>query len=750
MKRWLLFLAVACTKESPPRPVSQDAAVAPATPRATLTSIGPRLVSNQTSNPLAVVGLGLKTGMKLDVGGTVVPLTALDERHAYARLPAGIALPKDQIQVLADVKLDGTPTGKKLKLVNDTAFPVLAALAVNGARAYVASTTEDSVYAVELESKQVARIEVGDGPTALAAWRDGVVVAHRFSPELKVIDGAGQVKTLPAPNHVAAVLVQGDTLYVAEQARDSISALALGEGARELWRSPVAPNPGVLALTPRGLAVGSLQTGELELLDVATGKTLGAFEPGPKSAIVGPTTIGGDGPEMSPWVMNGSAPRALVFSAVDSRLFVAGIGPNIGPNPKRMEVSMNGGVSAVDLAKKDGVMTFVRHLGTGGGLTQALALDEQRGLLYGADLALGLVRVIDAKKLGGKDASAAARAVLQELSMEPPDGFPLVRPRADFAVNGRAGVALHSGPSALQLSADGKTLWVLNRFTGMLARVDVSKAGQKKAVVLEQLRLTDMLGGQESRRRGEVLYYSDLARGAVTCDACHPDGHTGGVLFEKTTPMRIYRSTTIRGALETPPYFTPASTQSIGETCEFVMTRNRYRNPVPTLTEVEDVTRYASAIVTLPNPFADASGAPPEELTLPDGRVSHPRKGLALFEGKAECAGCHPPPQFTTDQSPDTKGRYLDVGTPHLLSLREELQDPVFKGFGVPPLVGSWDVFPMLSTGAAGLEVEGERVRVDTRFPLRRAVADFAPKHGRAELLTPEELDDLLGYVQSL
>lgn len=750
MTRWLLLVAVACTKESPPRSASHDAAVVPAKPSATVTSIGPRLLSNQTSNPLFVAGEGLQTGMKLDVGGTVVPITALDARHAYARLPAGISLPKDQIQVLADVKLDGAPTGKKLKLVNDTAFPVLTALVVNGPRAYVASSTEDSVYAVDLETKQVARIEVGDGPSALAPWRDGVVVAHRFSAELKVIDGAGQVKTLPAPNHVAAALVEADTIYLAEQARDSIAALALADGAKELWRSPVAPNPGVLALTPRGLAVGSQQTGELELLDVATGKALGAIEPGPKSAIVGPTTIGGDGPELSPWVMNGSMPRALVFSAKDSRLFVASIGPNIGPNPKRMEVSMNGGVSAVDVGKKDGALAFVRHLGTGGGLTQALAYDDARGLLYGADVALGLVRVIDARKLGGKDAAAAAKAVLQELALEPPDGFPLVRPRGDFAVNGRAGVALHSGPSALQLSADGQTLWVLNRFTGMLARVDVSKAAQKKAAVLEQLRITDMLGGQESRRRGEVLYYSDLARGGVTCDACHPDGHTGGVLFEKTTPMRIYRSTTVRGSLETPPYFTPASTQSIGETCEFVMTRNRYRNPTPTLTEVEDVTRYTSAIVTLPNPFADASGAPPEQLTLPDGRVSHPRKGLMLFEGKADCAGCHPSPQFTTDQSPDTRGKYLDVGTPRFLPLREELQDPVFKGFGVPPLVGSWDVFPMLSTGAAGLKVEGERVRVDTRFPLRRAVADFAPKHGRADLLSPEELDDLLGYVQSL
>ncbi|MBK7860963.1 MAG: hypothetical protein IPJ65_20635 [Archangiaceae bacterium] len=59
-------------------------------------------------------------------------------------------------------------------------------------------------------------------------------------------------------------------------------------------------------------------------------------------------------------------------------------------------------------------------------------------------------------------------------------------------------------------------------------------------------------------------------------------------------------------------------------------------------------------------------------------------------------------------------------------------------------------MFPMLTTGSAGLRAEGDRLVVDTRFPLRKAVTGFGPKHGRADLLTPEEVDDLLGYVQSL
>jgi hypothetical protein len=167
--------------------------------------------------------------------------------------------------------------------------------------------------------------------------------------------------------------------------------------------------------------------------------------------------------------------------------------------------------------------------------------------------------------------------------------------------------------------------------------------------------------------------------------------------------------------------------------------------------EIEALTIYSSLIPTLPNPFVDAEGAPVEALTLPDGAVGNARKGLALFEGKAACAGCHPAPQFTTDQDDDTRGRFIDVGTPRFMPLREAMQNTLFKGFGTPALVGSWDVFPMLTTGLAGLEVRADgSVGVATRFPLRIAVERWAPSHGRADLLSAEERNDLLAYVLSL
>ena len=406
---------------------------------------------------------------------------------------------------------------------------------------------------------------------------------------------------------------------------------------------------------------------------------------------------------------------------------------------------MNSGVAVVDGEARK----WPRHLGFGAGVVDAMALDESKGLLYTADIALGLLRIVDVGKLVSSD-SAAAKAVVQEVGLPPLDNFPLVRAKEDFGVKDRAGLSIHSGPKALVLSPDKKTLYLLNRFTGTVATLDVTQADAGKAAWRSQLAVTDTLS-QRTRRLGQVLYHADLGRSAMTCDACHLDGHTEGVLFEKTRPLRIYRSTTVRGSRETPPHFTPAAHWSVGETVKVVGSRNRYHNPDLTPEEIEALTLYASGVVTLPNPFVGVDGAPVEALTLPDGKSGHPRAGLKLFEGKAGCAECHPAPHFTTDQDAKTRGRFVDVGTPHLFPLRAELQDPHFQGFGPPSLLGAWDIFPMLTTGVGGFSLgPQDSVVVEDRFPLRRVVVGFAPKHGRADTLNEVERNDLLAYVLSL
>jgi hypothetical protein len=243
-----------------------------------------------------------------------------------------------------------------------------------------------------------------------------------------------------------------------------------------------------------------------------------------------------------------------------------------------------------------------------------------------------------------------------------------------------------------------------------------------------------------------------LGQTGMSCDACHVEGNTEGVFFEKTRPMRIYRSPTLRGARETPPYFIPTSALSLAQTVTDVGGRNRFHNPNLTGDEIDRLTAFTATLSLLPNPFVGADGAPVERLMLPENGDpwGNARNGLLLFE-RAGCAECHPGPHFTTDQSTETRGKMMNVGTPRALPLRPNMQELSISAFPPPSLLGAWDVFPMLTSGAAGLHV-GARggLEVNQPFALRSAVLDWSPSHGKAAALSPQEQNDLIAYVLSL
>ncbi|HXX29153.1 MAG TPA: MtsA protein [Myxococcaceae bacterium] len=723
-------------------------------PAPVLRDLGPRQVSNQTSQPLALVGDHFYPGMTLVLGPPFqreLKVTVLDARHGYARLPADLTLPAATVQVAVPVQVSRGRSAPPVTLlvVNDQGFPDLTSLAStpDGARVWAASLTTDQLVGVDPSGGPAAVVAGGDGPSALAAWASGgrqlLAVAHAWAPELWVCDGltGARLRTLPAPASATGVVVDpGRNLaLVSEHAADTVVALSLEDG-RVLWRARVAPNPRPLAVVGERLVVGSEQTGELETVGLEHGEVGPAIAPGPETPI-----LGGHTEPYARYAMGGKAPRALAWSASLRRLFVTSIGPNIGPNPDRMEVSMNGGVGVVDVER--GV--FERHLGFGWGVPQGLALDEGAGVLYVADIGTGLVRGLDARALARDDASARG-APLFAVPIPPPEGFPTARPREDYGIRGRAGVEMHSGPQALALAPDGGTLWVLDRFTGTLAELDVRGARAGRAAVRRQVPLLDVLA-QGERRLGQILYFTDMGHSAMSCDACHLEGHGEGVLFEKTRPMRIYRSPTVRGTRETPPYFTPASTFTLEQTMITVGDRNRYFNPRLTESEVRRLSLFSAALSLLPNPFVGPDGAPPASVSLPDGERGDARAGLLLFEGKAACAECHPAPYFTLDQWPKTRGQYLDVGTPHLLPLRPELQDSTYVGMPPPALAGAWDVFPMLSTGAGGLSVGADgKLHVRNRFALRDVLENYSHAPLPRVELTPGERNDLLAYLLTL
>ncbi|HTS82381.1 MAG TPA: MtsA protein [Myxococcaceae bacterium] len=720
-------------------------------PEGRFTDVGPRMVSNQTTQPISLLGENLRRGMRLRIGppfDRTVPLAVEDARHAHARLPADLVLPAATAQVTAALSVEGQRARSEvgLTVVNDAAFADYTLLVRAGEALWAASTTTDTLLRIDPASGTVTRLAGGDGPSALATWTepDGaprLAVAHAWVPELWILDGrtGAVLRTLAAPAYATGLAVDPGrrVALVAETVENTVRALSLDDG-RELWRRDVLPDPKPLALTADAVVVGSQGGGELEVLSLADGRSAASIAPGPGTPIVG-----GHTEPHARDVMGGKAPRALLWSARLGKLFVTSIGPNVGPNPQRMEVSMNGGVGVVDL----GARRFERHLGFGAGVTEGMALDEETGRLYVADTALGLLRALDASLLAAGDVEAR-RSEAWHLPIPPPPGFPLARDAADYGVNGRAGVELHSGPRALALSAGGSTLFVLDRFTSTLAVVEDVRSARPRLV--RQIPLESAIGPRE-RRLGQVLYFADMGRSGMSCDSCHLEGHDEGILFEKTHPLRIYRSPTVRGTRETPPYFTPASTFSLAETSRMVGDRNRYMNPTLTESEVRELTLFSATVTNLPNPYRGPDGAPLVSVALPGGGTGRPLEGRKLFEGKADCIRCHPPPLFTTDQDLATRGHFIDVGTPRAFPLRTQSQETVFRGVGVPSLVGGWDVFPMLTTGLAGFREEGGRAVVSDRVPLRAVIDRYcAPPHGNAASLGTQQKADLLAYLLTL
>jgi hypothetical protein len=720
-------------------------------PEAALADVGPRVVSNQTAQPISLYGTHFRRGMRLRLGppfDRTVPVTVVDEGHAHARLPADLTLPPETIQVTAVLSVDGQRTRSEvgLTVVNDAAFADWTQLVRSGDFLWAASSTTDALARVDPVKGEVTRFPGGDGPSALAAWtdKDGsprLAVAHAWAPELWIVDArSGTVlRTLASPAYATGLVVDAGRrlAIVAETVENTVRALSLDDG-REVWRHAVLPDPKPLALAEKVVVVGSQGAGELEALSLDDGRP---GEPiGPRQ---GTPILGGHTEPHVQDIMGGRAPRALLWAGRLGKLLVTSVGPNIGPNPQRMEVTMNGGVGVVDVASGK----FERHLGFGAGVTEGMALDEETARLYVADGAIGLVRAVDAEALVSGDARAR-KSELWRIPIPPPPGFPLARDAKDYGVNGRAGVEMHSGPRAVALNAAGTELYVLDRFTSTVAVVDEVRSATPRLV--RQIALEPSIGPRE-RRLGQVLYFADMGKSGMSCDTCHLEGHDEGILFEKTHPLRIYRSPTVRGTRETPPYFTPASTHSPAETARVVGDRNRYMNPTLTESEVRQLALFSATVTNLPNPYRGPDGAPPQTVSLPGGGTGRPLAGRALFDGKADCVRCHPPPLFTTDQELTTRGRFLDVGTPRAFPLRLGDQETGFRGVGVPSLVGAWDVFPMLTTGLAGFqEANGRAVPADP-VPLRAMIDRYsAPPHGNASALTAQEKDDLLAYLLTL
>ena len=191
-------------------------------------------------------------------------------------------------------------------------------------------------------------------------------------------------------------------------------------------------------------------------------------------------------------------------------------------------------------------------------------------------------------------------------------------------------------PAAVVVDPAGERAYVANMFSDSVSVVDVATRTVKAEVSLgPQPQLS-------AAERGERLFHdARLAHdGWMSCHSCHTDGHTNGLLSDTLgdgtfgAPKRIL---SLLGIKNTAPYAWDGSIADLeSQVRKSVLTT--MDGPKPSEEQVLDLAAY---LVSLP--------PPPPVAALHEEAA---RRGRQVFE-KQGCAGCHPPPAYTSSKTYD-------------------------------------------------------------------------------------------------
>ena len=273
-----------------------------------------------------------------------------------------------------------------------------------------------------------------------------------------------------------------------------------------------------------------------------------------------------------------------------------------------------------------------------------------------------------------------------------------IRQRVKLKGNGPRGVAV-----------TGDKIYVTEYFTGSLGTVTLGSSGP----TVQSLPLgTEPPMTQE--RKGEMLF-NDASTMCFqqwqSCSTCHPDARMDAVNWDllndgignpKSTKSLLFSA-------QTPPVMIRGVRPSAEVATRTGMKFIQFMNPDQE--RASAVYEYIKSLTPVPSPH------------LVNGQLSESAKrGKAVFE-KASCFGCHSGTYFTDMQ-------LHDVGT----------ADGMEKGvpFDTPTLREVWRTAPYLYDGRAATMEE-----VFTIYNLN-------DRHGRTSNLSPQEIKDLIEYVNSL
>ncbi len=266
------------------------------------------------------------------------------------------------------------------------------------------------------------------------------------------------------------------------------------------------------------------------------------------------------------------------------------------------------------------------------------------------------------------------------------------------------------GPRALTVC--GERVYSAMYFGDSLNMVELWEDGPGAAV---ELPLTDAPPQLTPVRQGEMAFNDATLcyQHWLSCASCHPEARTDGTNWDlmndgignpKQSRSLLYTHRT-----------SPVMITGVRASAEIAVAKGFeliqfHELPQP---QLDGVDAYLRTCEPVPSPYLK-----------PDGSLTDAAKrGKVVFEGKAGCVKCHTPPYYG-----DKKKYAFGLGT-------DGERD---REFATPILIEIWRTAPYMYDGRA--VTIRDVITTDNKNN----------KHGNTKELTPQEVDDLAEYVNSL
>jgi YVTN family beta-propeller protein len=580
------------------------------------------------------------------------------------------------------------------------------ALSPDGKRLFVVCSGSNEVVAISTASRSVVgRVPVGKVPRGIAITPSGnrLYVTNSWSDTVSEIDAdtLQVVRTLPAGFEPTGVAVDAasSVLYVANRLSDDVSLIDLSAGT-DVQRLVGGRGASYVAASPDGAHVYVSHIYP----------KIGAFREPPQSEI---TVLDAAHQTVADRLPLRNA--AGIFHMAISRDGRFGLAAELRPkNLLPLAHVEHGWVFGNSLAVfGEGIRGVVQlpldQIDTFPSLPFGLAIAPDQTRVYLSASGSNEILILDLPKLLAAARSPAAPQLANDLSAS-----------ASYVL---AHVAVGRNPRTIQLSPDGRNLYVANRLDDTISVIDTLRAAVAAEIPLgEPLPLT-------AERRGERLFYSSMYSFGhqFGCANCHLDSTFDGLSWDLEPDgfgIDIVDNRALEEIEDTAPFKWNGSNPDLQTECGPRTERFFFRSEGFRGADLEDLVKYIQSIPLRPNRFR-----------LPNGALTPSQeRGQAIFERTVrkdgspipellQCAVCHSGPHYTTNTS-------VDVGTGKP-SDRSPLVD-------IPPLNNVVNSAPYLHDGSARTLEE-----IWTVFNPR-------DRHGVTNDLTKDELNDLIEFLRTL